>query len=199
MNTQRTLQRICVFCGSQPGHDPDYAEAAGELGRLLAGRGITVVYGGGHVGLMGLLAEAALKAGGKVIGVIPEGLKRRELAYDNLTELIVTRTMHERKQRMADLSDGFIALPGGFGTFEEFCEIVTWAQLGLHEKPCALLNAKGYYDRMLAMFDHALQEGFVRPAHRTLVLAASDARAVLAAMEGWVPPQLEKWLTPDTA
>ena len=199
MNTQRTLQRICVFCGSQPGHDPDYAEAAGELGRLLAGRGITVVYGGGHVGLMGLLAEAALKAGGKVIGVIPEGLKRRELAYDNLTELIVTRTMHERKQRMADLSDGFIALPGGFGTFEEFCEIVTWAQLGLHEKPCALLNVKGYYDRMLAMFDHALQEGFVRPAHRTLVLAASDARAVLAAMEGWVPPQLEKWLTPDTA
>ena len=144
-------------------------------------------------------AEAALKAGGKVIGVIPEGLKRRELAYDNLTELIVTRTMHERKQRMADLSDGFIALPGGFGTFEEFCEIVTWAQLGLHEKPCALLNVKGYYDRMLAMFDHALQEGFVRPAHRTLVLAASDARAVLAAMEGWVPPQLEKWLTPDTA
>ena len=199
MNTQRTLQRICVFCGSQPGHDPDYAEAAGELGRLLAGRGITVVYGGGHVGLMGLLAEAALKAGGKVIGVIPEGLKRRELAYDNLTELIVTRTMHERKQRMADLSDGFIALPGGFGTFEEFCEIVTWAQLGLHEKPCALLNVKGYYDRMLAMFDHALQEGFVRPAHRTLVLAASDARAVLAAMEGWVPPQLAKWLTPDTA
>ncbi len=199
MTFPQPLERICVFCGSQPGHDPDYAEAAGELGRLLAGRGITVVYGGGHVGLMGLLAEAALKAGGKVIGVIPEGLKRRELAYDNLTELIVTRTMHERKQRMADLSDGFIALPGGFGTFEEFCEIVTWAQLGLHEKPCALLNAKGYYDRMLAMFDHALQEGFVRPAHRTLVLAASDARAVLAAMEGWVPPQLEKWLTPDTA
>ena len=177
----------------------DLLPARGRAGVVLAGRGITVVYGGGHVGLMGLLAEAALQAGGRVIGVIPEGLKRRELAYDNLTELIVTRTMHERKQRMADLSDGFIALPGGFGTFEEFCEIVTWAQLGLHEKPCALLNVKGYYDRMLAMFDHALQEGFVRPAHRTLVLAASDARAVLAAMEGWVPPQLEKWLTPDTA
>ena len=124
---------------------------------MLAGRGITVVYGGGHVGLMGLLAEAALKAGGQVIGVIPEGLKRRELAYDNLTELIVTRTMHERKQRMADLADGFIALPGGFGTFEEFCEIVTWAQLGLHQKPCGLLNVKGYYDPMLSMFDHGVR------------------------------------------
>jgi uncharacterized protein (TIGR00730 family) len=188
-----------VFCGSQSGHDPDYAAAAGDLGRLLAGRGITVVYGGGHVGLMGLLAEAALQAGGKVIGVIPDGLKRRELAYDNLTELIVTRTMHERKQRMADLSDGFIALPGGFGTFEEFCEIVTWAQLGLHAKPCALLNVKGYYDPMLALFDHAVHEGFVRPVHRALVLSRSDAQALLASMQSWVPPPLEKWLTPDTA
>jgi uncharacterized protein (TIGR00730 family) len=194
-----SLQSICVFCGSQPGHDPDYAAAAGDLGRLLAARDITVVYGGGHVGLMGLLAEAVLKAGGRVIGVIPEGLKRRELAYANLTELIVTRTMHERKQQMADLSDGFIALPGGFGTFEEFCEIVTWAQLGLHAKPCALLNVKGYYERMLAMFDHAVREGFVRPVHRSLVLAGSDPQALLAAMQGWQPPVLEKWLTPDTA
>jgi hypothetical protein len=195
----RSLQRICVFCGSQPGHDPDYAAAAGDLGRLLAGRGITVVYGGGHVGMMGLLAEAALKAGGQVIGVIPEGLKRRELAYGNLTQLIVTRTMHERKQHMTDLADAFIALPGGFGTFEEFCEIVTWAQLGMHQKPCGLLNVKGYYDRMLGMFDHGVREGFIRPVHRSLVLASEDAQALLAAMQAWVPPALEKWLTPDAA
>jgi hypothetical protein len=158
-----------------------------------------VVYGGGHVGMMGVLAEAALTAGGKVIGVIPEGLKRRELAYENLTELIVTRTMHERKQRMEALADGFIALPGGFGTFEEFCEIVTWAQLGLHRKPCGLLNVHGYYDRMLAMFDHALAEGFLRPAHRSLVLSDSRPDALLAAMAAWTPPALERWLAPDAA
>jgi uncharacterized protein (TIGR00730 family) len=193
------LRRICIFCGSQAGHDPDYAKAAGDLGRLLAGRDITVVYGGGHVGMMGVLAEAALRAGGEVIGVIPEGLKRRELAYANLTQLIVTRTMHERKQQMADLADAFLALPGGFGTFEEFCEIVTWAQLGVHRKPCALLNVKGYYDPMLAMFDRGVQEGFIRPVHRSLVLAGDDAHALLAAMQAWEPPVLEQWLSPDAA
>jgi uncharacterized protein (TIGR00730 family) len=169
------------------------------MGRLLAERGITTVFGGGHVGMMGVLAEAALAAGGKVIGVIPEGLKRRELAYENLTELIVTRTMHERKQRMAELSDGFVALPGGFGTFEEFCEIVTWAQLGLHEKPCGLLNVEGYYDPLLSMFDHALREGFLRPQYRALVLTATEPHALLAVMENWRPPTLERWLTPETA
>jgi uncharacterized protein (TIGR00730 family) len=194
-----SLRSICVFCGSQAGRDPGYAAAAGDVGRLLAGRGITIVYGGGHVGMMGLLAEAALQAGGKVIGVIPDGLKRRELAYANLTQLIVTRTMHERKQQMADLADAFLALPGGFGTFEEFCEIVTWAQLGMHRKPCALLNVKGYYDPMLAMFDHAVREGFIRPVHRGLVLAGDDVQALLASMAAWVPPALEQWLTPDTA
>jgi len=145
------------------------------------------------------LAEAALAAGGKVIGVIPEGLQQRELAYEGLTDLIVTRTMHERKQRMADLSDGFIALPGGFGTFEEFCEIVTWAQLGLHDKPCGLLNVRGYYDPMLAMFDRALQEGFLRPAYRGLVLTHAEPGSLLAVMQAWMPPPLAKWLTPDTA
>jgi uncharacterized protein (TIGR00730 family) len=194
-----TFRRLCIFCGSQIGHDPSYAAAAGDVGRLLAQRGVGVVYGGGHVGMMGVLAEAALAAGGEVIGVIPDGLKRRELAYENLTELIVTRTMHERKQRMADLSDGFVALPGGFGTFEEFCEIVTWAQLGLHAKPCGLLNVKGYYDPMLAMFEHALREGFLLPQHRTLVLTAQEPAALLAAMESWRPPPLQKWLTPETA
>ena len=149
--------------------------------------------------MMGVVAEAALAAGGKVIGVIPEVLRRRELACENLTELIVTRTMHERKQRMAELSDGFIAMPGGFGTFEEFCEIVTWAQLGIHDKPCGLFNINGFYDPLLAMFDHALREGFLRPAFRELVLTASDPSALLAAMQDWRPPALEKWLTPETA
>ena len=149
--------------------------------------------------MMGVVAQAALAAGGQAIGVIPEGLKRRELAYENLTELIVTRTMHERKQRMADLSDGFIALPGGFGTFEEFCEIVTWAQLGVHSKPCGLLNVAGYYDGLLAMFDHAQREGFLRPQHRGLVLTESDPARLLAAMAAWKPPALERWLTPDAA
>ena len=126
-------------------------------------------------------------------------LKRRELAYEGLSELIVTHSMHERKQRMADLSDGFMALPGGFGTFEEFCEIVTWAQLGLHEKPCGLLNLAGYYDRLLAMFDHALDQGFLRPAHRSLVLADADPGGLLAKMQAWEPPALERWLAPDAA
>jgi len=166
---------------------------------MLAQRGIAVVFGGGHVGMMGAVADAALGAGGEVIGVIPEGLMRRELAYEELTELIVTSSMHERKQRMSDLSDGFMALPGGFGTFEEFCEIVTWAQLGVHQKPCGLLNVAGYYDRLLAMFDHALSEGFLQPVHHTLVLADADPAALLAKMDNWEPPPLKRWLAPDAA
>ncbi len=158
-----------------------------------------MVFGGGHVGMMGAVAEAALGAGGEVIGVIPEGLMRRELAYEELTELIVTDTMHERKQRMADLSDGFMALPGGFGTFEEFCEIVTWAQLGVHQKPCALLNVAGYYDPLLAMFDHALGEGFLQPVHHGLVLADADPSALLQKMQSWEPPPLKRWLARDAA
>lgn len=197
--TLRRFRHLCVFCGSSPGRDPVYARAAREVGRLLARQGIGVVYGGGRVGMMGAVAEAALAAGGTVLGIIPEALMRSEIAYEGLTELRVVRSMHERKQMMADASDGFLALPGGFGTFEEFCEIVTWAQLGLHGKPCALLNVKGYYDPLLAMFDHALREGFVRPVHRSLVLAADTPAAVLAAMQAWVAPPMEKWLTPDTA
>jgi len=174
-------------------------ETARSVGALLAQRGIAVVFGGGHIGMMGAVAEAALSAGGEVIGVIPEGLMRRELAYEELTELIVTDTMHARKQRMADLSDGFMALPGGFGTFEEFCEIVTWAQLGVHQKPCALLNVAGYYDPLLAMFDHALTEGFLQPVHHGLVLADADPSALLAKMQSWEPPPLKRWLAPDAA
>ena len=193
------LKRICVFCGSQSGRDARYATAARAVGTLLAERGIGVVFGGGHVGMMGALADAALGAGGEVVGVIPEGLMRRELAYEELTELIVTSSMHERKQRMADLSDGFMALPGGFGTFEEFCEIVTWAQLGVHRKPCGLLNVGGYYDRMLSMFDHARDEGFLQPMHRNLVLDEADPAALLAKMQAWLPPPLKRWLAPDAA
>ncbi len=195
----RLLKRICVFCGSQAGRDPHYAAAARAVGTLLAQRDIAVVFGGGRVGMMGTVAEAALRAGGEVIGVIPEGLMRRELAHEELTQLIVTRTMHERKQRMADLSDGFMALPGGFGTLEEFCEIVTWAQLGVHRKPCALLNVAGYYDRLLAMFEHALAEGFLQPAHHALVLADAAPAGLLAKMQAWEPPPLKRWLAPDAA
>ena len=176
-----------------------YREAAAAVGRLFAADRVTLVFGGGRVGMMGAVAEAVIAAGGKAIGVIPEGLRRKELAYDGLTELIVTRTMHERKQRMADLSDAFIALPGGFGTFEEFCEIITWGQLGLHEKPCGLLNVKGYYSPLLALFDHALAEGFLKPQYRQLVITEDEPERLLAAMRSYQPPTLEKWLTPETA
>lgn len=196
--TQR-LRRICVFCGSQPGNHPDYVAAARQLGELLAARGIGLVFGGGHVGMMGAVADATLAAGGEAIGVIPDGLMRRELAYEGLSQLVVTQTMHQRKQRMADLSDGFIALPGGFGTFEEFCEIVTWAQLGMHRKPCVLLNVRGYYDALIGLFDHALREGFLRPAHRPLAMLAASAEAALAQMDAWQPPDLKQWMSPDAA
>jgi hypothetical protein len=199
LNSPRRFERLCVFCGSQAGRDPAYLAVARGVGRLLAQRKITLVFGGGHVGMMGALADAALAAGAEAIGVIPEGLKRRELAYDGLTQLIVTGSMHERKQRMAELSDGFIALPGGFGTLEEFCEILTWAQLGLHAKPCGLLNVNGYYTALLGLFDHALAEGFLRPEHRHLVLTEQEPERLLAAMERYRAPRIERWLTRDTA
>jgi uncharacterized protein (TIGR00730 family) len=192
------LSAVCVFCGSNPGADPVYEQTARRMGELLASRAITVVYGGGRVGLMGAIAEAALGAGGKVIGVIPQALKRRELASEELTELHVVKTMHERKQLMADLSDGFVAMPGGFGTFEEFCEIVTWAQLGMHAKPCALLNVKGYYEHLLAMFDHAAAEQLLHPRNRAMVIAESDPERLLDAMAQYQAPAVEQWLTSET-
>jgi len=188
------MKSICVFCGSSTGTDPLYAEAARRMGDALVGRELTLVYGGGRIGLMGEIARAVLKSGGRVIGVIPEALLRKELAYDDLTELHVVRTMHERKQMMADLADGFVAMPGGYGTFEEFCEVLTWSQLGIHRKPCALLNVNGYYDGLLALFDHAVAEGFVRELHRSMVLAATEPDALLNAMERYAPPVVEKWL-----
>lgn len=188
------MKRICVFCASSSGARPDYAAAARELGGLLASEGIGLVYGGAKVGLMGIVADAALAAGGEVSGVIPESMVLREIAHSGLTELHVVKSMHERKSMMASLSDGFIALPGGFGTFEEFCEIVTWAQLGLHAKPCALLNVRGYYDPLLRLFDHAVAEKLLKPENRSLVLTADSARVALELMRNYRPRAAEKWL-----
>jgi uncharacterized protein (TIGR00730 family) len=194
------LRRVCVFCGSSVGRRAEYQKAAREAGRLLAERGIGMVYGGGRIGLMGIAADAALTAGGKVIGVIPEALALKEVAHAGLTELHVVRSMHERKAMMAELSDGFIALPGGFGTFEEFCEIVTWSQLGLHRKPCGLLNVNGYYDPLVSMIDASVQEGFVRQHHRGLILHESSTERMLTLLEEWRPSPalpIEKWIEPS--
>jgi len=177
------LRRICVFCGSSAGSRPAYVEAARELGRTLADRGLGVVFGGGKVGLMGVLADAALAAGGEAIGVIPEAMVAREIAHDGLTELRVVRSMHERKTLMADLADAFVALPGGYGTFEEFFEAVTWTQLGIHSKPCGLLNVAGYYDALLALLERAVSDGFIREANRSLIVDASDIRTLLEKLE----------------
>ena len=178
-----TLKRICVFCGSSVGARPRYAAAARELGRTLASRGLGIVFGGGKVGLMGVLADAALAAGGEAIGVIPEALVAREIAHNGLTELRIVRSMHERKTLMADLADAFIALPGGYGTFEEFFEAVTWTQLGIHRKPCGLLNVDGYYDALLALLDRAVSDGFIREANRSLVVDAPDVPTLLGKLE----------------
>jgi hypothetical protein len=176
------FHRICVFCGSNSGTNPVYREAAAALGRLLADRKIELVYGGGNIGLMGVLADAALAAGGRVIGVIPDSLIAKEVGHAGLTELRIVRSMHERKALMADLSDGFIAMPGGFGTVEEFCEIVTWSQLGIHAKPCGVLNVDCYYDPLLRLFDHAVHEGFLRAENRRLVLEDRDVAGLLEQM-----------------
>ncbi len=192
------MKRICVFCGSSPGARPEYATAAQEMAAAAVRRGIGIVYGGGNVGLMGTLADAALAAGGEVIGVIPRHLMAKELGHKSLTQLHIVGSMHERKAMMADLSDGFIAMPGGFGTYEEFCEVLTWSQLGLHRKPCGLLNVAGFYDRLLAMFDVAAEERFVRPDHRAIVLAEPAPEPLLDALAAWQPPAVEKWIDRET-
>lgn len=191
------MRRICVFCGSQVGRQPAYAAAAVALGTLLAQRGIGLVYGGGKVGLMGVVADAALAAGGEVIGVIPERLMNRELGHGGVTDLRVVDSMHQRKAMMSDLSDAFIALPGGYGTFEEFFEVVTWMQLGIHAKPCGLLNVGGYYDNLLALLDHAAAESFIRPHHRAMVLVDGDPAPLLRQLHDYRAPQLDKWLEHD--
>ncbi len=191
------LRRVCVYCGSNSGSRPDYSQTAREMGTALVRRGIELVYGGGRVGLMGVIADAVLAAGGKVIGVIPQDLVAREVAHRGLTELRVVGSMHERKASMVELSDAFIALPGGFGTMEEFCEVLTWVQLGLHRKPHGLLNVAGFYDPLLAFFDHAVAEAFVRPAHRSLVVAHTQPEGLLDLLTTVEPPHLDKWIDRD--
>ncbi|HEX2188631.1 MAG TPA: TIGR00730 family Rossman fold protein [Longimicrobiaceae bacterium] len=193
----RELKRVCVFCGSSAGVRPAYGALARRTGRLLAGRGIGLVYGGGRVGLMGALADAALEAGGEVIGVIPDALLAREVGHGGLTELRVVRSMHERKALMADLADAFVALPGGFGTWEEFFEVLTWSQLGIHPKPCGLLDVDGFYRPFLEMMDHAVAEGFVRPQHRALVLRAAEPGRMLELLAAWEAPPVPKWIGRD--
>ena len=187
------MKALCIFAGSNAGTNPIYAETARALGEALARRGMTLVFGGGRVGLMGAASQGARTAGGKVIGVIPSALQRKELAYDgvDLTELIVVRSMHERKARMAELSDGFVALPGGFGTFEEICEMITWAQLGIHRKPCGLIDVGGYFDGLLAQFDRAVADGLLRAGHRGLVVSEPNPERLIEHMAAWQPPPLE--------
>lgn len=188
------MKRICVFCGSNSGANPVYLETAEKVGKFLARENIELVYGGGRVGLMGKIADTVLANGGRVIGVIPKDLANVEIAHQGLTELHLVDSMHERKALMADFSDGFIALPGGFGTFEEFCEIITWAQLGIHRKPCGLLNADGFYDHLIALFDYSNWQKFIRDEHRRLVLVESEIEKLFVLMKEYEPPVLEKWI-----
>jgi hypothetical protein len=190
----KRIQSLCVFCGSSPGANPEYAAIGRRLGHLLAERGIRLVYGGGNVGIMGLLADAALERGGEVIGIIPHALMQRELAHNGLTELHITNSMHERKALMAELSDGFIALPGGIGTLEELSEVLTWAQLGLHGKPCGLINTAQFYDAFVSFLDHAVAERFIRPEHRSILMIEEQPEALLDRMERYQPPVVEKWI-----
>jgi uncharacterized protein (TIGR00730 family) len=188
------MRRICVFCGSSFGSRPEYRQAAAEVGALLARKGVGLVYGGSNVGLMGVVADTVLAAGGDVIGVIPEALVAKEVAHRGLADLRVVGSMHERKALMAELSSAFLALPGGFGTLEEFIEAVTWSQLGLHRKPCGLLNLCGFYDSLLALLDHAVDERFLRPENRALVLAETDAETLIDKLLSHQPPYVDKWI-----
>lgn len=190
----KIMKRVCVFCGSSSGARPEYRAAAEALGKELVRRATALVYGGGKVGLMGVLADAVLRAGGEVTGVIPESLMGLEVAHLGLTKLHVVGSMHERKALMADLADAFVALPGGFGTLEEFCEALTWSQLGIHAKPCGVLNVSGYFTPLLAMFDLAVQERFLNAENRALVLAGESPPELLDALTSWQSVPVEKWL-----
>lgn len=188
------MRRLCVFCGSSAGDRPRYAEQARELGKLLAARNIGLVYGGGHVGLMGVVADAVLAGGGTVVGVIPRSMVERELGHAGLTELHVVETMHQRKALMADLADGFAALPGGFGTADELFEILTWRQLQIHAKPVGLLNTAGYFDPLLAWLEQCVAEGFIRARHRALLIEAAEPGPLLASLLSYqASPEVEKW------
>jgi len=191
------MKAVCVYCGSSPGRLDVYAEAACALGQALVARDLGLVYGGASIGLMGLVADAVLQLGGRAVGVIPQALARKEVVHRHLTELHVTQSMHERKTMMAELSDGFIAMPGGIGTFEEIFEIWTWAQLGIHAKPCGLLNVAGYFDALTRFLDHATAEAFLKPPHRALLIVEQQPQALLDRFASYQPPSIRKWLEPD--
>lgn len=187
------MQRVCVFCGSSPGVKQEYAVGARELGLVLAKKSIDLVYGGGHVGLMGIVADAAMSAGAKAIGIIPRCLADKEVAHQGLTELKIVQTMHERKAQMSELSDGFIAMPGGFGTLEELFEVITWAQLGIHKKPFGLFNVAGYYDKLIEFMDYQVEQGFVPQRHREMIIVSDEAEQLVEMLESFHPVAQEKW------
>lgn len=189
------MKRVCVYCGSSIGRDPAYRAAAGALGQELADRGLGLVYGGASVGVMGAIADAVLEAGGEAIGIIPESLALKEIAHEGLTERHVVRSMHERKAMMAEYADGFVALPGGWGTMEEIFEILTWAQLGFHQKPCGLLNVAGYYDGLFSFLEHVIEEQFVKPDYRELLIMERDANRLLDRFASYQAPKIRKWIS----
>jgi len=192
------MKSVAIYCGASAGTNDLYRQQADAMGQELAQRGLTLVYGGGRVGLMGAVADSVLRHGGQAIGVIPDFLASKELAHLGLTELFVVQTMHERKLKMAELADGFVAMPGGFGTMEELFEVLTWGQLGLHQKPVAVLNVGGFYDHLLRALDHMATEGLLRPENRRQLLQDEDPAALLEKMRDYQPPAVEKWLTPPT-
>jgi uncharacterized protein (TIGR00730 family) len=189
------IRSLCIFCGSNSGNDPIYANVARDFGALLAKSNVALIYGGGHVGLMGIIADAVLAGRGNAIGVIPRMLWDREVGHRNLTELHVVETMHERKAMMASLSDAFVALPGGLGTLEEIFEVWTWAQLGIHRKPLGFLDANGFYAPLLSFLDHAVDAGFIRAQHRSMAIVDGDPASLLRRMSEYEPPVVEKWMT----
>ncbi len=194
MDTDRQMNRICVFCGTNPGSRPEYGSAARGLGKVLATEGIELVYGGASVGIMGQLADSVQEHGGHVTGIIPQQLVEKEAAHTGIRNLIVVASMHQRKSQMADLSDGFIALPGGIGTLEGFFEILTWGQLGIHAKPSGILNIEGYFDGLTGFLDHAVREGFLTEAHRNAIIVESTPAALLKRMRAFTPPEGEKFM-----
>lgn len=191
------MKRLCTYCGASPGRRPEYLNAAESLGRTLAERGIGLVFGAGNTGMMGAVANAAIAGGGEAIGIIPHDLLRKESPYEDLTELVLVDSMHERKAMMAKMSDGFVALPGGLGTLEELFEVWTWAQLGFQRKPCALLNVAGYFDPLITFLDSAVTEGFVREQHRSMLIVVNSPDDLIQQLESYVPPEVPKWLNGD--
>ncbi len=191
------MKRICVFCGANTGKRDQYSTAAKDLAEELVSREIEIVYGGGRIGLMGVLAERAIELGGRVIGVIPESLATKEVAHDSISELIVVGSMHERKAKMAELSDGFISLPGGIGTIEETFEMLTWSQLGFHNKPCGIINVEGFYNKLIEFLNHTSEEKFFRDIYRRMLIVETDPSALLDKFEQYKPPQVKHWIAED--